>query len=171
MPNGKHGIEHATWHNQRRSPPAHAALPTDAAAPSDGATPSTNCWRYRQHMPIGSRLCPTVCVAARSPRCSKPWSSSTSLIWWRSNCPAATAAINNANERKDASQLCREEFASGGVTIRTRLLDRSCGVMTSPKPAHETIPNWPPSNWNGGRDQIGIGGRLRRNPQGLRFAP
>ena len=37
--------------------------------------------------------------------------------------------------------------------------------MTSPKPAHETIPNWPPSNWNGGRDQIGIGGRLRWNPQ------
>jgi len=36
--------------------------------------------------------------------------------------------------------------------------------MTSPKPAHETIPNWPPSNWNGGRDQIGIGGRLHRNP-------
>jgi hypothetical protein len=36
--------------------------------------------------------------------------------------------------------------------------------MTSPKPAHETIPNWPPSNWNGGRDQIGIGGRLRWNP-------
>src|SRR5271166_4548141 len=25
--------------------------------------------------------------------------------------------------------------------------------------------NWPPSNWNGGRDQIGIGGRLRWNPQ------
>jgi len=24
---------------------------------------------------------------------------------------------------------------------------------------------WPPSSWNGGRDQIGIGGRLRRNPQ------
>ena len=24
---------------------------------------------------------------------------------------------------------------------------------------------WPPSNWNGGRDAIGIGGRLRRNPQ------
>ena len=23
---------------------------------------------------------------------------------------------------------------------------------------------WPPSNWNGGRDAIGIGGRLRRNP-------
>ena len=23
---------------------------------------------------------------------------------------------------------------------------------------------WPPSSWNGGRDQIGIGGRLRRNP-------
>src|ERR1700722_7476073 len=43
-------------------------------------------------------------------------------------------------------------------------LDRGCGVMTSPKPAHETIPNWPPSNWNGGRDQIGIGGRLRWNP-------
>jgi hypothetical protein len=37
--------------------------------------------------------------------------------------------------------------------------------MTSPKPAHETISNWPPSNWNGGRDQIGIGGRLRWNPQ------
>jgi uncharacterized small protein (DUF1192 family) len=37
--------------------------------------------------------------------------------------------------------------------------------MTSPRPAHETIPNWPPSNWNGGRDQIGIGGRLRWNPQ------
>ncbi len=36
--------------------------------------------------------------------------------------------------------------------------------MTSPNPAHETIPNWPPSNWNGGRDQIGIGGRLRWNP-------
>src|SRR5271165_3658494 len=43
-------------------------------------------------------------------------------------------------------------------------LDRGCGVMTSPRPAHETIPNWPPSNWNGGRDQIGIGGRLRWNP-------
>jgi hypothetical protein len=24
---------------------------------------------------------------------------------------------------------------------------------------------WPPSSWKGGRDQIGIGGRLRRNPQ------
>src|SRR5271165_2513188 len=55
------------------------------------------------------------------------------------------------------------KFASGGGTIRTRLLDPGCGVMTSPKPAHETIPNWPPSNWNGGRDQIGIGGRLRWN--------
>src|ERR1700689_2692575 len=40
--------------------------------------------------------------------------------------------------------------------------------MTSPKPAHETTPKWPPSNWNGGRDQIGIGGRLRWNPQGHR---
>ena len=40
--------------------------------------------------------------------------------------------------------------------------------MTSPKPAHETIPYWPPSNWNGGRDQIGIGGRLRRNPHSRR---
>jgi RNA-directed DNA polymerase len=40
--------------------------------------------------------------------------------------------------------------------------------MTSPKPAHETIPYWPPSDWNGGRDQIGIGGRLRWNPQ-IRF--
>src|SRR5208337_4252378 len=57
------------------------------------------------------------------------------------------------------------KFASGGGTIRTRLLDPGCGVMTSPKPAHETIPNWPPSNWNGGRDQIGIGGRLRWNLQ------
>jgi hypothetical protein len=37
--------------------------------------------------------------------------------------------------------------------------------MTSPNPAHETIPNWPPSNWIGGRDQIGIAGRLRWNPQ------
>src|SRR6202453_4209538 len=37
--------------------------------------------------------------------------------------------------------------------------------MTSPKLAHETMPNWPPSSWNGGRDQIGIGGRLRWNPQ------
>jgi hypothetical protein len=36
--------------------------------------------------------------------------------------------------------------------------------MTSPKPAHETMPNWPPSSWNGGRDQIVIGGRLRWNP-------
>jgi hypothetical protein len=27
------------------------------------------------------------------------------------------------------------------------------------------MPNWPPSSWNGGRDQIGIGGRLRWNPQ------
>ncbi len=27
------------------------------------------------------------------------------------------------------------------------------------------MPNWPPSDWNGGRDQIGISGRLRRNPQ------
>jgi hypothetical protein len=26
------------------------------------------------------------------------------------------------------------------------------------------MPAWPPSDWNGGRDQIGIGGRLRRNP-------
>jgi hemolysin D len=26
------------------------------------------------------------------------------------------------------------------------------------------MPNWPPSDWNGGRDQIGISGRLRRNP-------
>src|SRR5271166_4526485 len=46
-------------------------------------------------------------------------------------------------------------------------LDRGCGVMTSPRPAHETIPNWPPSNWNGGRDQIGIGGRLRWNPHAV----
>jgi hypothetical protein len=37
--------------------------------------------------------------------------------------------------------------------------------MTSPKPAHETMPNWPPSSWNGGRDQIVAGGRLRWNPQ------
>ena len=36
-------IEHATWRNQRRSLPDHAAPPTDAAAPSDGATRSTNC--------------------------------------------------------------------------------------------------------------------------------
>jgi hypothetical protein len=27
------------------------------------------------------------------------------------------------------------------------------------------MPKWPPSNWNGGRDQIGISGRLRWNPQ------
>ena len=26
------------------------------------------------------------------------------------------------------------------------------------------MPAWPPSDWSGGRDQIGIGGRLRRNP-------
>src|SRR5271165_3615128 len=35
--------------------------------------------------------------------------------------------------------------------------------------------NWPPSNWNGGRDQIGIGGRLRavptRLPPDLEVAP
>ena len=29
----------------------------------------------------------------------------------------------------------------------------------------ETMPNWPPSSWNGGRDQIVIGGCLRWNPQ------
>jgi hypothetical protein len=75
------------------------------------------------------------------------------------------AAINNANEKTVAGQLCQQEIAGGGATIRARLLDRSFRVMTSPKPAHETIPNWPPSNWNGGRDQIGIGGRLRWNPQ------
>ena len=78
--------------------------------------------------------------------------------------PAATAAINNANEKNGCQSALSGRIASGGVTIRTRLLDRGCGVMTSPKPAHETIPNWPPSNWNGGRDQIGIGGRLRWNP-------
>ena len=78
-----------------------------------------------------------------------------------SNCHAATAAINNANEKKDASALSgrnRERRCNQSVT---RLLDPGCGAMTSPKPAHETIPDWPPSNWNGGRDQIGIGGRLR----------
>ena len=30
---------------------------------------------------------------------------------------------------------------------------------------------WPPSSWKGGRDQIGIGGRLRRNPHFGRMAP
>src|SRR5271168_4627193 len=95
------------------------------------------------------------------PRCSKPLSSSTSLIWWRSNCHAATAAINNANQKKDAvsGRNCERRRNNPDAT-----LDRGCGVMTSPKPAHETISNWPPSNWNGGRDQIGIGGRLRWNP-------
>jgi hypothetical protein len=44
-------------------------------------------------------------------------------------------------------------------------LDPATTIMTSTKSAYETMPAWPPSDWNGGRDQIGIGGRLRRNPQ------
>ena len=43
--------------------------------------------------------------------------------------------------RADATQFGRD-----GLTA-------NYGIMTSPKPAHETIANWPPSNWNGGRDQ------------------
>ena len=112
----------------------------------------------RQHMAIGSRLCPTVCTAARSPRCSKPLSSSTSLIWRRSNCHAATPRLTTPiNRRMPVSERIRERRCNNPDAT----LDRGCGVMTSPKPAHETIPDWPPSNWNGGRDQIGIGGRLR----------
>jgi hypothetical protein len=110
----------------------------------------------------GSRLCPTVCMPARSPRCSKPLSSSTSLVCWRLNCHAATAAISTPMKRKmPVSDRIRERRRNNPDAT----LDQGCGVMTSPKPAHETIPNWPPSNWNGGRDQIGIGGRLRWNPQ------
>ena len=47
------------------------------------------------------------------PRRSKPLSSSTSPTWLALNCPAAMAAISNANEKKDASQLSREEIAGG----------------------------------------------------------
>src|SRR3984957_2970760 len=32
------------------------------------------------------------------------------------------------------------------------------------KTAHETMPDWPPSSWNSGRDHFGKGGRLRWNP-------
>jgi hypothetical protein len=56
-------------------------------------------------------------------------------------------------KKEDAGQLYREEIARGGATIRTRLLDRGCGVMTSPKPAHETIPT--------GRHQIGMVAAIR----------
>src|SRR4029079_14832473 len=114
---------------------------------------------------MGWQRFPTACRAAVPPRHSKPSSSSTSPTLPALNCRAATAGINNANEKKDASQLCREEIAGGCDPIRTRRLDPGYGAMTSPKPAHETIANWPPSNWNGGRDQIGTGGRLRWNPQ------
>jgi len=54
----------------------------------------------------------------------------------------------------------RPPGATGALT-----LDPTTTTMTSTKPAHETIPTRPPSDRNGGRDQIGIGGRLRRNPQ------
>ena len=63
-------------------------------------------------------------MSARSRR------SRTVSVWWRSNCPAATAAISNANEKKDASQLCREEIESGCDPIRARLLDPGCAAMT-----------------------------------------
>jgi hypothetical protein len=54
MPNARRGIEYATWRNQRRSLPVHAARPIGAVARSDGVRQSANCCRYRP--PIGWQL-------------------------------------------------------------------------------------------------------------------
>src|SRR5208337_4984512 len=107
-----------------------------------------------------------MCTNAPSRR-SKPLSSSTSPTWLASNRPAAMAATSKTPERRMPVSFVGKRSRVDVTQSVARLLDPGCATMTRPRPAHETTPNWPPSNWNGGRDQIGIGGRLRRNPQSV----
>ena len=107
-------------------------------------------------MPIGSRLFPTVCRAARIAEALEAVFELDLTDLAALNCHSATAAISNANERRMPVSFVGKKSRADVYPIRTRLLDRGCGChdITKTGPRDDTklaaikLEWWPRSDWN-----------------------